>query len=171
MVAAPAGLALGGGCELVLHADAVQAHAELYIGLVECGVGLVPGWGGNGEMLARWQQAPETPRGPMPAAAKVFETVSTASTSRSAEEAKGLRFLRAGDGITMNRDRLLADAKARALSMVPDYVPPAPPELRLPGASGRLMMRLAAEGFRRPTWSTSSPRSRCWSWSDASSCG
>ena len=149
VVAAPGGLALGGGCELVLHADAVQAHAELYIGLVECGVGLVPGWGGNGEMLARLQEAPGAAHGPMPAAAKVFETISTATTSKSAEEARGLRFLRPGDGITMNRDRLLADAKARALSMVPDYVPPAPPEFRLPGGSGRLMMRLAAEGFHR----------------------
>ena len=149
VVAAPAGLALGGGCELVLHADAVQAHAELYIGLVECGVGLVPGWGGNGEMLSRWQNAPGAPHGPVPAAAKVFGTVSTATTSRSAEEARGLGFLRASDGITMNRDRLLADAKARALSMLRDYVPPAPPEFRLAGASGRLLMRLAAEGFRK----------------------
>ncbi len=148
VVAAPAGLALGGGCELVLHADAVQAHAELYIGLVECGVGLVPGWGGTGEMLARCQQ-PGDPRGPVPAAARLFETIGTATVSRSADEAGRLRFLRDGDGITMNRDRLLADAKARALSMVPDYVPPAPPEFRLSGASGRLLMRLAAEGFRR----------------------
>ena len=68
VVAAPAGMALGGGCEIVLHADAVQAHAETYIGLVECGVGLIPGWGGCGEMLARWQAGSRSlPRGPMPA--------------------------------------------------------------------------------------------------------
>jgi 3-hydroxyacyl-CoA dehydrogenase len=72
VVAAPSGMALGGGCEIVLHADAVQAHAETYLGLVECGVGLIPGWGGCGEMLARWQAEPKLPRGPMPAPAKVF---------------------------------------------------------------------------------------------------
>ncbi|HEY1414244.1 MAG TPA: 3-hydroxyacyl-CoA dehydrogenase NAD-binding domain-containing protein, partial [Rhodopila sp.] len=78
VVAAPAGMALGGGCEIVLHADAVQAHAETYLGLVECGVGLVPGWGGCGEMLARWRADPRLPHGPMPAPAKVFEGISTA---------------------------------------------------------------------------------------------
>lgn len=149
VVAAPAGLALGGGCEIVLHADAVQAHAELYIGLVECGIGLVPGWGGNGEMLTRWRDAPTTPHGPMPAIAKVFETVSTATASKSADEAKRLLFLRERDGITMNRDRLLADAKTRALSMVEGYVPPTPPEFRLPGPSGHVALRMAAEAFRK----------------------
>ena len=146
VVAAPAGLALGGGCEIVLHSDAVQAHAELYIGLVECGVGLVPGWGGNGEMLERWR---EGAGGPMPPATKVFETVSTATVAKSAQHAKTLRFLREGDGVTMNRDRLLADAKARALSMVDGYQPPAPPEFRLSGAGGRAAMQLAAEGFHK----------------------
>ena len=149
VVAAPAGLALGGGCEISLHADAIQAHAELYIGLVECGVGLVPGWGGNGEMIQRAREAAGMPNGPMPAAARVFETVSTATVSKSADEARRLLFLRKRDGITMNRDRLLADAKARALSMVADYVAPAPPEFRLPGVSGRYAMGMAAEGFRK----------------------
>ncbi len=147
VVAAPAGLALGGGCEIMLHADAVQAHAELYTGLVECGVGLVPGWGGSGEMLSRWREAHAG--GPMPAAIKVFETVGVATVSKSADDARGLRFLRESDGITMNRDRLLADAKARALSMVEGYVAPSPPEFRLPGAAGRVAMQSAAEGLRR----------------------
>ncbi len=75
VVAAPAGMALGGGCEILLHSDAVQAHAESYIGLVECGVGLLPGWGGCKEMLARWTDAGKLPGGPMPAPAKVFEMV------------------------------------------------------------------------------------------------
>lgn len=149
VVAAPAGMALGGGCEIVLHADAVQAHAETYIGLVETGVGLIPGWGGNGEMIDRWQQSGQLPKGPMPAVAKVFETVSTATVSKSAAEAKELMFLRAKDGITMNRSRLLADAKAKALSLVDGYTPPAPPEFKLPGASGRLALRMAAEGFHK----------------------
>lgn len=149
VVAAPAGMALGGGCEVVLHADAIQAHAETYIGLVETGVGLIPGWGGNGEMIDRWQQSGQLPKGTMPAVAKVFETVSTATVSKSAAEAKELMFLRAKDGITMNRSRLLADAKAKALSLVDGYTPPAPPEFKLPGASGRLALRMAADSFHK----------------------
>jgi 3-hydroxyacyl-CoA dehydrogenase len=149
VVSAPAGLALGGGCEILLHSDAVQAHAEAYIGLVECGVGLVPAWGGCTEMLVRWQGAAKLPKGPMPATAKVFETVSTATVAKSAEEARDLLFLRPGDGITMNRDRLLADAKAKALSLVEGYVPPQPAVLTLAGPSGGLALRMAAEGFAR----------------------
>ena len=149
VVAAPAGIAVGGGCEILLHADAIQAHAESYIGLVECGVGLVPGWGGCGEMIDRWAKAGVLPKGPMPAVVKVFETLSTATVSKSAAEAKELMFLRSGDGITMNRDRLLADAKARALSLVDGYRPPRPPEFRLPGESGRVGLNMAAEGFRK----------------------
>jgi 3-hydroxyacyl-CoA dehydrogenase len=149
VVGAPAGMALGGGCEILLHCDAIQAHAELYMGLVECGVGLIPGWGGCGEMLQRWRDAPAMPKGPMPAVAKVFETVSTATVSKSAAQAKELLFLRADDAITMNRDRLLSDAKARALALVEGYQPPAPPEFKLPGESGHVGLNMAAEGFRK----------------------
>ncbi|KKC26302.1 3-hydroxyacyl-CoA dehydrogenase/enoyl-CoA hydratase family protein [Sphingomonas sp. SRS2] len=149
VVAAPAGLALGGGCEIVLHADAVQAHAETYIGLVECGVGLVPGWGGCGEYIDRWVKSGLLPKGPMPAVGKAFETISTATVAKSAAEAKELLFLLKDDGITMNRDRLLADAKARALAMVDGYAPPKPPEFRLPGESGRVGLNMAAQGFRK----------------------
>ena len=149
VVSAPAGMALGGGCEILLHSDAVQAHAESYIGLVECGVGVVPGWGGCKEMLSRWSTSGLLPRGPMPAPTKVFETVSTATVSKSAAEAKELLFLRATDGITMNRYRLLADAKALALRLAVDYVPPKPVELKLPGAAGKLAFTMAAEGFHQ----------------------
>jgi 3-hydroxyacyl-CoA dehydrogenase len=141
-------MALGGGCEMLLNSDAVQAHAESYIGLVECGVGLIPGWGGCGEMIDRWRKNPAMPKGPMPAVAKVFEIVSTATVSKSAAEAKEHGFLRATDGITMNRDRLLADAKAKALELAEGYQPPAPPEFRLPGAGGRTALDLAVQGFR-----------------------
>jgi 3-hydroxyacyl-CoA dehydrogenase len=147
VVAAPSGMALGGGCEITLHADAVQANAETYMGLVECGVGLVPAWGGCSEMLARWAAAPGMPRGPIPAVGKVFETVSTAKVSKSAADAKALMFLRPDDGITMNRDRLLADAKAKALALAANYTPPAPPEYRLPGEAGAVAIRMAAEEF------------------------
>jgi 3-hydroxyacyl-CoA dehydrogenase len=92
---------------------------------------------------------PKMPHGPMPAAAKVFEIVSTATVSKSAAEAKEFLFLRADDGITMNRDRLLADAKSRALALVEGYTPPAPPTYRLPGPSGHVAMNIAADDFRR----------------------
>ena len=148
VVAAPFGTALGGGCEICLHADAIQAHAETYVGLVECGVGLIPGWGGCGEMLARWQRAPGMPRGPMPATAKVFEMVSTAQVSRSGAQAREMMILRSGDGVTMNRDRLLADAKSRALALVEGYQPPEAPTFRPAGAGGKAALALAVEGFR-----------------------
>ena len=122
---------------------------KTYTGLVEVGVGLIPGWGGCGEMIDRWRQNPATPKGPMPAVAKVFETVSTATVSRSAAQAKELGYLRPSDGITMNRDRLLADAKAKALALVDGYQPPVPPEFNLPGAGGRTAFKIAADGFHQ----------------------
>jgi 3-hydroxyacyl-CoA dehydrogenase len=149
VVSAPAGMALGGGCEILLHSDAVQAHAESYIGLVECGVGLVPGWGGCKEMLGRWTALGKLPKGPMPVPAKLFEMISTATTSKSAAQARDYLFLRPDDGITMNRDRLLADAKAKALKLAVDYVPPTPVELQLPGPGGALVLTQAAEGFHK----------------------
>jgi 3-hydroxyacyl-CoA dehydrogenase len=149
VVGAPAGMALGGGCEILLHCDAVQAHAETYMGLVEAGVGLVPGWGGCKEMVTRWAKNPKRPGGPMPPVAKVFETISTATVSTSAEEARDLLFLRPGDGVTMNRDRLLADAKAKALALLAaGYAPPEEQEIALPGPSGRAALELAVDGFR-----------------------
>ncbi|OZB03123.1 MAG: 3-hydroxyacyl-CoA dehydrogenase, partial [Rhizobiales bacterium 39-66-18] len=126
-----------------------QAHAESYIGLVECGVGLLPGWGGCKEMLTRWQNAKGMPKGPMPATSKVFELVSVATVSKSAAEAKEYLFLRETDGITMNRDRLLADAKAKALALVENYVPPKPKDLTLPGPSGKTALVMAAESFHK----------------------
>src|SRR4051812_42111752 len=126
-------MALGGGCEILLHCGAIQAHAETYMGLVECGVGLIPGWGGCLAMLERWTQAGKVPRGPMPAVQLVFELISTAVVSKSAADARDKLFLLPGDGITMNRDRLLADAKAKALAMVEGYAPPPSPALSLPG--------------------------------------
>ena len=149
VVGAPVGMALGGGAEMLLHCAAVRAYAESYIGLVEAGVGLVPGWGGCTRLLTRWAADKQLPKGPMPAVAKVFEMISMARVSRSAAEALEMKFLRPADGITMNRDRLLGDAKALALAMATDYQPPAPPELHLPGASGRVALRMAVEGLHK----------------------
>ncbi len=143
VVGAPAGMALGGGCEILLHCDALQAHAETYIGLVELGVGLVPSWGGCKELLLRWLAHPQRPCGPMPAISKTFETIGKAKVSASAAEARDLLFLRPTDGITMNRDRVLADAKSKALELARDYKPPVPPTATLPGPSGRIALLLA----------------------------
>ncbi|NBB81892.1 MAG: 3-hydroxyacyl-CoA dehydrogenase [Alphaproteobacteria bacterium] len=150
VVAAPSGMALGGGCEILLHADAVQAHAETYCGLVEAGVGLVPGWGGCKELLLRQMANPRRPGGPMPPVSAAFETIGLAKVAKSAAEAKELLFLRPDDGITMNRDRLLADAKARALALAADYRPPAPvDEIRLPGPTARAALDLAVRDLAK----------------------
>jgi 3-hydroxyacyl-CoA dehydrogenase len=149
VVGAPSGLALGGGMEILLHCDAVQAHAETYAGLVETGVGLVPGWGGCKEMLVRWATNPDRPGGPMPPVLKVFETVGLASVAKSAREAKDYLFLRPADGVTMNRDHLLADANAKALELAENYRPPEPTEISLPGPTARAAMSLAVKDLRR----------------------
>ncbi|HEU0118435.1 MAG TPA: 3-hydroxyacyl-CoA dehydrogenase NAD-binding domain-containing protein [Alphaproteobacteria bacterium] len=147
-VAAPAGMALGGGCEITLHCSAVQAHAETYIGLVEVGVGLIPGWGGCAQMLGRAFAAKKRFGGPIPPVSHVFETVSVAKVAKSAFDAQDLMYLRHSDGITMNRDRLLYDAKQRVLDLAKDYQPPKPLELNLPGPTGRAALGLAVEGFK-----------------------
>jgi len=147
VVAAPSGLALGGGCEILLHCDAVQAHAELYMGLVEVGVGLIPGWGGCKEYLRRWQAFPKKPGGPIPPIVKAFETIGMAKVSKSAIEAKELLFLAKTDGITMNLNRLLADAKAKALTLAKHYEPPAPCVYPLPGKTAKVLLNIGIKAF------------------------
>lgn len=147
VVAAPSGMALGGGCEILLHSDAIQAHAETYAGLVEVGVGVVPGWGGCKEMLFRHFTNKKRPGGPMPPLSTVFEAIGTAKVAKSAFEAKEMLILRDGDGVTMNRDRLLADAKAKALELAKDYQPPQPVEIALPGPTAKAALNLAVQGF------------------------
>ncbi len=149
VVGAPSGLALGGGCEILLHCDAIQAHAELYMGLVETGVGLVPGWGGCKELLRRWLSFAKRPGGPMPPIAQTFETIGLAKVSQSAQHAKELLYLAQNDGITMNKDRLLADAKTLALALVAGYQPPKPFVYQLPGASARAAMDMAVQNLHK----------------------
>jgi 3-hydroxyacyl-CoA dehydrogenase len=127
VVVAPAGLALGGGCEIALHGDRVQAAAESYIGLVEAGVGLIPAGGGTKEMTARAAESVAPGADLMPPIQKAFETIGFGKTSTSGPDARRLGYLRPVDAITMNRDRLLADAKAHALQLVADgYQRPLP---------------------------------------------
>jgi 3-hydroxyacyl-CoA dehydrogenase len=136
VVAAPHGMSLGGGCEIPLHAARIQAAAETYMGLVEVGVGLIPGGGGTKEMVIRVneQAASGDSLDLFHTLRPIFQNIATAKVSTSAEEARDLGFLRPSDQISMNRDRLVADAKQTALSMVrAGYHAPAPAEIRVLG--------------------------------------
>jgi 3-hydroxyacyl-CoA dehydrogenase len=128
VVAAPQGMALGGGCEIVLHAARIHAAAEAYIGLVEAGVGLIPGGGGTKEMLIRANEhaASGEDLDLFHALRPIFETVAMARVGTSAEESREFGFLRRGDGVSMNTDRVVADAKETALALLRSgYKPPA----------------------------------------------
>jgi 3-hydroxyacyl-CoA dehydrogenase len=155
VVAAPSGMALGGACEILLHCDAIQAHAESYIGLVEVGVGVVPSWGGCKELLARWISHDRRPQGPMPAISQAFETIGLAKVSTSAAEAKDLLFLRRTDDITRNRDRVLADAKAKVLALSESYRPPERAEMALPGETAKVALLLVIDGLVKSGKATS----------------
>jgi len=119
VVVAPAGMTLGGGCEIAIHGDRIQAAAETYMGQVEVGVGLIPAGGGTKEMLARAvENLPPNHPDLLPYVQRVFELLGFGTVSASAAHARQLGFLDEADGITMNRDRLIADAKAFALERV-----------------------------------------------------
>ncbi|MGE4351772.1 MAG: 3-hydroxyacyl-CoA dehydrogenase NAD-binding domain-containing protein [Bdellovibrionales bacterium] len=142
-VAAPAGTALGGGAEITLHCSAVQAYCECTIGLVELGVGLIPGWGGCTQMLGRaFADADQE----VPPVNRVFQLITSARVSSSAADAKALGFFRQTDGISMNKDRLLFDAKARVLKLAAEgYKAPQPWNVVLPGPSGKAALELILE--------------------------
>lgn len=165
VVSAPSGMALGGGCEILLHSDHVQAHAETYCGLVEVGVGVLPAWGGCKEMVLRYmaeearqfdkntasaQSVWFSPKvSPMGAVRKAFELIAMATVAKSAQEAKQYKYLKDTDGITMNRDRLLFDAKKKALELAKDYkAPEKVEEIRLPGPTGKMALDLAVADLR-----------------------
>ena len=166
VVTAISGMGLGGGCEILLHSDAVQAHVETYTGLVEVGVGIVPGWGGCKEMLIRHLDkrlqeqnvaakmgrmfsvlSPVKTLNAMPAISKAFENIGTAKVSKSAEEAKDLLILLEKDGITMNRRRLLSDAKEKCLELSEGYEAPKPRTVNLPGKTGKAALNMAIDSF------------------------
>ena len=152
VVVAPAGLTLGGGCEIALHADRVQAAAETYMGQVEVGVGLIPAGGGTKELLARsMAQLTAVITDPMPFVRDAFELIGLAKVSTSAEDAKRLGLLREIDSVTMNRERLLCDAKASALELAQKgYQPPRPRhDIVVGGASVRATLELGVHLARR----------------------
>ncbi len=159
VVVAPFGMTLGGGTEITLHAAARQPHAELYAGLVEVGVGLLPGGGGCKEMTLRaidkaYQIRP-TGRGEsvelMEAMKQAFETVALAKVSMSAFEAKDLGIIASGDDITMNRERVLTDAKERALELAREgYRAPVPrTDIPAPGESILATLKLGVHMMRQ----------------------
>jgi 3-hydroxyacyl-CoA dehydrogenase len=158
VVAAPSGRALGGGCEIVMHANHVRAHAESYIGLVEVGVGLIPAGGGCKELLERLgatieEQMARKTGGLFTPSRRAFETIAFATVSTSAVEAQELRFLRKNDAVTVNRDLLLRDAKADALRLADareagKWQPVQPPMLLLPGPGARLVLEQQLENLQ-----------------------
>ncbi|ADV67934.1 3-hydroxyacyl-CoA dehydrogenase/enoyl-CoA hydratase family protein [Deinococcus maricopensis] len=124
VVVAPFNLTLGGGTEMALHGDHVTASAETYMGLVEVGVGLIPGGGGTKEMLLRFTDQVQPGGTLLPAVQRAFETIAMAKTSTSAQEAVSLGYLRPTDTIVMNRDRIIEEAKRQVLALAPEYVQP-----------------------------------------------
>jgi 3-hydroxyacyl-CoA dehydrogenase len=158
VVVAPFGLCLGGGAEIALHAARRQAHAELYMGLVECGVGLLPAGGGSKEMTIRALDAAAAVREGarsesvemFEAVRRTFESIAKATVSTSAAEARQLGFLGPADGVTMNRDRLLLDAKnlARDLART-GYAAPLPrTDIAAPGRNLLATLQLAVHVMR-----------------------
>jgi 3-hydroxyacyl-CoA dehydrogenase len=137
VVAAPFGMTLGGGCEFSLHADAINAFAETYMGLVEIGVGLLPAGGGTKEMCLRSVElAQQYETDPTPYVFKHFKQIGMATVSMGAAELRGLNYMRPGDSISMDLDRLIADAKQKVLALAVNYRPGRPLEnLPAPGRS------------------------------------
>ncbi|HEX9638405.1 MAG TPA: 3-hydroxyacyl-CoA dehydrogenase NAD-binding domain-containing protein [Acidobacteriota bacterium] len=149
VVAAPFGLCLGGGCELALYSHRVRAAAETYIGLPEAGVGLLPGAGGTTEMLRRAMLGLPDDADPLPFVKRVLETIGLAKVATSALEGRALGYLGPCDGITMDRQRRLFDARADVLRMAPDHVPMAPASIPVLGEDGLAALELGVHLMQR----------------------
>jgi 3-hydroxyacyl-CoA dehydrogenase len=142
VVTAPSGLALGGGAEIVMHGTATRAHAELYMGLVEAGVGVIPAGGGCKELLARALTDLPDDGDPFVHIKRIFMQIALGKVSMSAEEARAMGMLDPRDQVTFNRDNLLEDAKQTALGIYrAGYRAPRRRTFRLPGESGYATLR------------------------------
>ena len=149
VVAAPFQLALGGGVELVQPAAHRVVAAETYMGLVEVGVGLIPGGGGNLRMILNAMDGGTGRMGAFQKIQKTFETVGFAKVATSADEAKHLGYLKKDDTVVLNRDYLIQTAKDKAIELADGYEPPVyRDDLKLPGAGGRTAMSMALKGFK-----------------------
>jgi 3-hydroxyacyl-CoA dehydrogenase len=151
VVVAPHGMTLGGGCEVVLHGQRVVAAAESYMGQVETGAGLIPAGGGCKELVLRATDAATDELDLLNRIRHLFETIALAKVSTSAEDARRLGFLRPGDQIAMNLDRLLGDAKQTVLAMARAGVRPGAPrtDIRVPGEAAYTQMKLLIHMMRR----------------------
>jgi 3-hydroxyacyl-CoA dehydrogenase len=153
VVAAPYGLSLGGGCEIPLHSDKVRAAGETYMGLVEVGVGLLPGGGGTKEMTLRAMDlAGKTPDAdPLVFLKKTFEIIGMGKVATSAQEARSFGFLRDSDAISMNGDRLIADAKQEVLNLAAaGYTQPVPrTDILVMGEAGMAAFKIALTMMKR----------------------
>lgn len=163
VVAAPFNFTFGGGCEVCLSSAHIQAHAETYIGLVEVGVGLLPAGGGCKNMLLNLEaqfKAQHNPKdkiwfspddgGPFPKVSKAFETIAMAKVATSAKEAKKFGLLRAKDDFTIDRDKLLQEAKSKVLALTKNYAPPKPrDDILLPGRGGEMALISGADAFHK----------------------
>lgn len=136
VVGVPAGLSLGGGFEVLLHCDALQAHANSSMGLVETVVGLVPSGGGCKQLLHRWTRDANDFDGALKGALEAFAIIGMGKTAASPPEARPLRLFDDRDRYSMNRDRLLVEARRRAVSLAKNYVPPEKPSFTALGAKG-----------------------------------
>lgn len=146
VVTAPHGLTLGGGAEITMHSAATQTTGELYMGLVEVGVGLIPAAGGTKELLVRHlgEFPQDVDYDPNPFVQKVFERIGMARVSTSAEQARDMGFLRPQDRLTMNPDALVHDARELALGLVKaGWRPPRPRTIKVPGTTGRAALEQA----------------------------
>jgi 3-hydroxyacyl-CoA dehydrogenase len=151
IVAAPFGMTLGGGAEICLHSHAIQASSETYMGLVELGVGLIPGGGGTKEMAVRAMEGvlPGIQAAPDYFFAKRFEAIATAQVSTSAEKARQLGFLRDHDRYSMNSEHILMDAKARVIDLVNNFRPNLPTKVKIGGPGVRAMLEMGLYGMRQ----------------------
>jgi 3-hydroxyacyl-CoA dehydrogenase len=157
VVVAPFNLALGGGCEMFMAGSHVVAHSELYAGLVEVGVGLIPGSGGCKELVRRvinpvMESSPNADA--LPHLSKIFQTIATAKVSESATQARELGFLAATDRVVMNRSLLIGEAKAAALALADGYQPRAVGKVWAAGRDAYAALLLGIEGFREGGYAT-----------------
>ncbi len=139
VVGAPFQMTLGGGMEIVLHCDRIQAAGDTFMGQVEMGVGVIPGWGGNKELLIRYTEGlrDDTKVDMLPYVQKAFEAIAMATVSTSAQHARDLGFLRQTDNVTVNQDYLLHDAKNTVLAMALEgYEPPQKKPIKVLGEYG-----------------------------------
>lgn len=144
VVIAPAGMALGGGAEVIMSGARVTAYGELYAGLVELGAGVIPAGGGTKEMLRRVLNPPMRTANadPLPYLQRLFEQIALAKVSTSAEEARQMGILRDCDRVVLNREMLLSEAKREVLHLAASYQPPAPEKIYAAGASARAAMQV-----------------------------